>query len=288
MPTFATPTPIAVTLDLSMGHTRLVAGDRADTVVDVRPGNPSRAGDVKAAEQTRVEYRDGHLLVKMAKVRGLFNRGGSIELEIALPAGSSVRGETALGGFQSVGRYDEVRLKSAAGDIELDTASTAHLRTSMGNLTVTHTTGHADVLTGSGTLTVERVDGDAEVHNSNGLIRVGRVAGTLRARTANGDIEVHSALADVTAKTACGSVRVDEVVRGTTVLETAAGRLEVGIRDGSAAWLDLHSTVGTVRNTLESATGPDAAADTVEVRARTGIGDIVVRRATTTTGRNAP
>ncbi|WP_433262883.1 DUF4097 family beta strand repeat-containing protein [Actinosynnema sp. CS-041913] len=280
MPIFATPEPITATLELVMGETRIIAGDRTDTVVDVRPHDPDREGDVKAADQTRVEYADGRLLVKTAKLRGMFNRGGSVDIVIELPTGSSVRGDTALGGLQALGRFGEFRFKSATGDLRVDRTGPTHLRTAMGNVSLGHATGHADVQTGTGELFVERVDGSAVIRNSNGVIRIGEVTGDLRAQNANGDISVDRALADVTAKTASGSVRVDEVVRGTAVLETGAGRVEIGIRHGTAAWLDVRTVLGAVHNSLESAPGPESGADAVEVRARTGIGDIVIRRAT--------
>ncbi|MEV0679649.1 DUF4097 family beta strand repeat-containing protein [Actinosynnema sp. NPDC050436] len=280
MPTFATPGPIAVTLELVMGTTRITAGDRADTVVELRPGDPGREGDLRAVEQTRVEFEDGRLLVKTPKPRALFNKGGSVDVTIHLPEGSSVQGGTAMGSLYAHGGFGEFRFRSAAGDVEVERSGPAHLRTAMGNLVAGHVTGEADVLTGSGDLRVGRVDGNAVARNSNGDVRIGEVTGEVRAQNANGDILVHRALADVTAKTANGSVRVDEVVRGSAVLETAAGRVEVGIREGTAAWLDVRTVLGAVHNSLEGTTGPEAGTETVEIRARSGFGDIVVRRAT--------
>jgi hypothetical protein len=69
-----------------------------------------------------------------------------------------------------------------------------------------------------------------------------------------------------------------DVERGSVVLVTRAGDVEVGIREGTAAWLDVRTGVGTVHNALESAGEPAPSADTVEVLARTSAGDIVIRR----------
>ena len=51
-------------------------------------------------------------------------------------------------------------------------------------------------------------------------------------------------------------MRLGEVVRGSVVLETKLGDLEVGIREGTAAWLDVNSQFGRVHNALEAADAP--------------------------------
>src|SRR3954471_3736394 len=101
MPTFATPEPISVSIEIELGDIQLSASDRADTVVEVRPSDPSRDSDVNAAEQTRVEFSDGQLIVKGPKRRLSFGKGWSIDLAVALPAGSRVRAETGLGNIKS-------------------------------------------------------------------------------------------------------------------------------------------------------------------------------------------
>nr|BFE75697.1 hypothetical protein GCM10020092_089980 [Actinoplanes digitatis] len=68
------------------------------------------------------------------------------------------------------------------------------------------------------------------------------------------------------------------MIRGSVVLGTAAGDLDVGIADGTAAWLEMNTGFGHLRNLLENATRPDGAAETVEVRGRTSYGDITVHR----------
>jgi len=59
MQKFDTPTPIAAVVDVPAGHLRFIAADRADTAVEVVPSDSSKRRDVKAAEQTKVDYVDG-------------------------------------------------------------------------------------------------------------------------------------------------------------------------------------------------------------------------------------
>lgn len=283
MPTFNTPEPISVTLDLHVGDARIIAGDRADTIVEVRPSDESKAIDVTAAEQTRVEYVDGKLLVKSPKRRGSIigfgaGKGASVDVRIELPAGSSVHGSSALGGFHCEGRFGECELKTSLGAIWLDHADAVRLNTSGGDVTVGRLTGHAEVTSGVGEVRIREIDGTAVIKNSVGNSKVGDVTGDVQVNAATGDILIDRAHAAVAAKTAVGKVRIGEVSRGSIVLESGTGGLEVGIREGTAAWLDVHSTAGSVRNLLETSGGPEQTDQTVEVRARTQFGDIVIRR----------
>ena len=59
MPTFDTPEPISAVVDLVVGDVRITASDRDDTAVEIRPSDESHEPDVRAAEQTRVEYSAG-------------------------------------------------------------------------------------------------------------------------------------------------------------------------------------------------------------------------------------
>jgi DUF4097 and DUF4098 domain-containing protein YvlB len=98
----------------------------------------------------------------------------------------------------------------------------------------------------------------------------------VRVRAANGDVVVEHAEDSVDAKTANGSVRVLDAVRGSLTLETAMGDVEIGIRKGSAAWLDVKTRFGRVLNDMRAATEPGGETDKIEVRALTAFGDITV------------
>ena len=281
MPTFDTPEPISVTVDFGVGDLRIVASDRTDTMVEVRPSDPAKKADVTAAEQTRVEYAGGRLLIKAPKSWKAYTpRGGgeSVDVQVELPAGSQLRGETGVAALRCQGRLGECRYKTGIGDIQLDQAGAVQLRTGVGDITVERADGDAELRTGSGSVRIDRVDGAAVVKNSNGDTWIGEVTGDLRVNAANGRISVDRARETVAAKSANGDVRLGEVAHGTVVAHTALGKVEIGIRDGSAAWLDLNTRFGTVRNNLDAAERPGPGEDAVEVRARTAFGDITIHR----------
>jgi DUF4097 and DUF4098 domain-containing protein YvlB len=282
MPVFATPEPISVTIELGMGDARIIASDRTDTVVEVRPRDDTKAADIKATEQTRVTYSSGRLLVQRPKQRG-FGRTSTVDVTVDLPTGSNVQGDTGMGDFGCEGRLGECRLKTAMGNIALEHTGVLHLKTSYGNIAVDRVVGDAEVTTGSGEVRIGDIEGAAVIKNSNGDTTVGEVTGDLRVKAANGRISINRLHASVTAKTANGNIRIGEVIRGAIVLETAAGELEIGIREGTSAWLDVSSQYGRVRNALDETNSPEQSEATVEIRARTSIGDITIQRSNQTT-----
>ena len=116
---------------------------------------------------------------------------------------------------------------------------------------------------------LREVDGSAVVKNSNGDTWVGVAGGDLRVNSANGAIVVDLARGTTVAKSANGDVRLREVARGSVVLETAMGDLEVGIRQGTAAYLDVSAVAGHVHNDLEPSGRAGRRRAAVKIRART-------------------
>lgn len=263
MPAFDTPEPISVTVDLGVGDVRIAASDRADTVVDVRPTDELNEPDVRAAEQTRVEYTAGRLLVMGPKQRGLglFSKPGSVDVTIELPAGSQLQGDAGVAAFHCAGRLGACRVKTGVGDITMDRLA-----------------GPADISTSTGELHLGQIDGSAVIKNANGDCWVGEITGDLRAHTSNGDISVGRAGAGVAASSAYGDVRISEITRGSASLKTSFGEIEIGIRAGTAARLDVSTKFGRVLNDLAAAEGPGASDETAEVHASTSYGDILIRR----------
>ncbi|UNO40530.1 DUF4097 family beta strand repeat-containing protein [Streptomyces sp. MST-110588] len=280
MPSFDTPEAISVTARVEAGSIQFTAGDRADTVVEVRPRDPKRDVDVRAADQTEVTYANGELTVRTPKGHLLgLGRTGTVDVAVELPTGSHIDMTGAWAQVLGEGRLGEVRVKTSSGDVRLDATGPLHLTASHGSISVDRVQGPAEITTSSGSLRVGLADGPAVLKNSHGSTTVGAVTGELQARGASGDIEIRRAESSVTAATAHGTLRVGEVARGKVALETSYGAIEIGVREGTAAWLDVSSSSGQVRNTLTASESPEGAEDTVEVRARTRYGNIDIRRA---------
>ena len=285
---FNTPTPITVALSLYVADVRFTASDRTDTIVEVRPSNPNKAADIKAAENTRLEYDDATrtLSIVSRKPRSRFvnfssKRPESINVVIQLPTDSDVRGEAEVGDFQSDGALGTVALKTDLGVVRLAETGPLNLRGGVGEITVEAVGGSAVVHSASNDIRIGAVDGTADISADNGKVRVGLVTGPAEIKVANGSVSVDRALSDITAGSSNGEVRIGEVVRGKVSATSKNGGVEVGIREGSAAWLELKTGVGRVYNELATAEAPgaDEPVDKVEVHASTKLGDVTIRRA---------
>jgi DUF4097 and DUF4098 domain-containing protein YvlB len=285
---FNTPSPIAVTLDLYVADVRFAVSDRTDTIVEVLPSDPDKAADVRAAESTRVEYDDATrtLTIVSRKPRSRFvnfssKRPESIDVAIQMPTDSDVRGEADLGDFQADGVLGTVVLKTGLGAIRFSETGPLNARNGAGAITVEGVSGAAKAHTASGDIRIGAVDGTAEVSSSNGKVQVGVVTGPASVKTTNGSVSVDRALSDITAESSNGEVRIGEVARGTVSATSKNGSVEVGVREGSAAKLELNTTVGRVYNELAPSDAPEAdePVNRVEVHASTKLGDVTISRA---------
>lgn len=191
MNTFATPTPVLVVLDIPAGRVRLVAGERAESTVEVLPAEGSKKRDVKAAEQTSVEFAGGVLRVVTAEA-GRFLGSGSVDVTIQVPAGSRVQGKAAAAELYGTGRLGEVVFDGGYRTVELAEVAGAQLKVHTGEVTIGRLTGSAQISNGTGDITVaEAVAGAVELRTEAGSITVHAAQGvsaTLDAGTGHGRI----------------------------------------------------------------------------------------------------
>jgi hypothetical protein len=261
MPTFQTPEPITAVVEAVAGTVRVTATDRDDTVVDVRPRDPSRASDVRAAEQARVDFAHGTLKVSAGPRFIALGRGGAVDIDIDLPSGSRLQASSASADVSADGAFAECRFSSASG-----------------NLQVGSVTGNVKADTASGHISVHGAQGDVSISTASGKATIGQLDGDLKYQAASGGLTIGTLRGDVKSRTASGAVSIATAIKGAISAHTSSGEVEVGIAKGTAARLDLRTESGVVNSGLEPAEGPADGDETLVVSARTGSGDIEVRR----------
>jgi hypothetical protein len=285
MPEFETPEPISITVDVFLGSVTITASDRADTVVEVRPSDPAKKEDARAAQEAQVDFSGGTLTVRGPAGWKMYLppraiRTPSIDVTIEAPAGSQFYGTAHLCRFLVTGELGRCEIKTSLGDLQLDKAGPLDLQTSGGNITVDQAVSRASITTTTGIVRIREIDGSAVIKNSNGDSIIREVAGDLQVNSANGNITVDRPHGSVTARAANGSIRIGDASGGSLRLETSIGELEVGIHPGSAAYLDVLAKTGVVQNQMEPAGQPAGDEETVRVYARSSVGNIIIRPAT--------
>lgn len=280
MPTYNTPTPIDLAINLQVGMIEIIAGDRSDTVVTVSPTNPTKAADRRGADETTIDFTGQRLTVTGPRPRiSWIGPTESVDLKVELPQGSRLTAEIAVGGVRTSGRLGATRIKNSMGPVDIDSTGDLWLRAGHGTATVSAADGGIEITADHGQIRVGAVAGDAILKASHGAIQVGESGGDLEAKLSYGDLDITKALGSVTAKTAYGSIRLLEVSGGSIQVESGYGQIAVGVQPGIPAWLDLASKEGHVRNQLDGDRSPEPHEQTVAVRARTQFGDITIQRA---------
>jgi DUF4097 and DUF4098 domain-containing protein YvlB len=283
MPTYNTPNPIDLAINLQVGAIEVVASDRADAVVTVSPTSPTKAVDRRGVEDTKVVFDGERLTITGPRPRISWIGPGpydSVDVKVELPTGSRLTAEIAVGRVHTVGRLGATRVKASTGSVDIDTTGDLWLRASHGTATLGTAEGNVEITADHGQIRIGTVAGDATLKASHGSVTVGESGGDLEAKLSYGDLEITRALASVAAKTAYGNIDLREVSSGSIQVESGYGTVAIGVRSGIPAWLDLSSRDGRVRNELDGEAGaPVASEQSVAVRARTQYGDITIQRA---------
>ncbi|MDX3766900.1 DUF4097 domain-containing protein [Streptomyces sp. NBC_01707] len=209
MQKFDTLAPISAVLVIPAGRIQVIAADRADTVVEVRPVNASKSRDVKAAEQTTTEYVDGVLRVEVPVKNQYLGPSGAVEVTVQLPAGSRIEAKAAGTEFRAVGRLGDIVFDGAYHQIKIDEAAGVRL---------------------------SAVDGDVEV---------GRLGGPAEISTARGDIRIAEAVhGKVVLSTQSGDISVAAAAGVSASLDagTSYGRVSNDLKNDGTAELAIHAT----------------------------------------------
>ena len=276
MPTFATPGPVTATVEVAGAQVRVTASDRTDAVVLVEPRNPASRKDVKVAAKTKVDFAGGHLSVKTTAAG---DTDGSVAITIDLPAGSSLAAYLAHSSVQVDGPVGPCELHMASGRVQLDHIDALRANISAGEVAIAHVAGRADIDGGAFAARIGEVEGPVAITGSRGQAWIGHAAADLELSSSSGGFDIDQADGSVTATTASGAIRIGRMAHGQAKLMNGSGTIEVGISDGTAAYIDVNSERGAVRNSVASPESTDAPDATVMVHARTRHGDIIIQRA---------
>lgn len=243
-------------------------------------GAGSVGADEDPADRVRVEHTepraDGRRAIVVVDTDPA--RSGwrsSFTIRVRAPRGSGVRAQTQSADVAVTGVADRLEIRTASGAVAVDRVTEkAVVQTASGAVTVTEATD-ADLRTASGRIGADHLDGTVVAHSTSGDIRIDRMSGDGSVRTVSGD------------------VRLAEVGPGRLEAVSVSGDVEVALRPGVGAAVNLSTISGVTDSDLtinDRSGGPDGdqtpgesptAQPDLDLRVTTTSGDIGLRRAVT-------
>ncbi|MCH7493893.1 DUF4097 family beta strand repeat protein [bacterium] len=177
----------------------VVAQERADVAITAAP------------DGMQVLEMEGKIVVKVPER----SRG---PLEIECPEGTDLSVSALSAPISLQGSFGTVKANTTSGDVDLDTAASADLRSVSGDLTVARCKGHCCLAA------------------TSGRVQVGDVGGEVKVCSVSGDVDIATrGQGDVMVKSISGDVRilVPPGARPNTAMKSFSGRTECCCEQGN-------------------------------------------------------
>ena len=277
MHTFETPGATALAVQTVAGRVTVSAEETTRTTVDLTPLNS--AGEEAVAE-ARVEQKGRTVVVHLPRLRGgLFRQGASVAITITCPSGTSLDLKADSADIGATGTFGDAVVTTGSGHIEVDTVTrSAKLKTGSGGVSAGHVGEALVATTGSGNIEISQTSHHALLTVGSGDISIGELAGEAVTKTGSGDVEVGRLDGTLLTKTGSGSLTVRRASSGKVTARGASGSVDIGIEDGTAAWLDVSTVSGRISQELGEADAPGEDQHRVEITAHTVSGNLRVHR----------
>ena len=273
---FGVDGPVALVVRAPAGTVEVEAvDDLTEATVELEAADE---GSARVVEEAVVELRQSggrsELVVdvqygfRVGAKRGLrltisLGKGPVIAMRIRIPSHSSLDIATEASDVAATGSFDRAEVRTASGDIRLDTVE-----------------GNAIVKAVSGDVDVTRVGGEAHVNSVSGDAIIGSVSGQGDVHSVSGDVVVREAESSLKVKTISGDAKIGSAAKGEVEMQSVSGDLTLGLRQGSRLWVDARSTSGKTSSELTLSDQPASEnGPLVEFRAKSVSGDIRVVRA---------
>lgn len=230
--------------------------------VEVRRGEAGSV-DVKVDTQASdfiVEQRGNSILVSSDKSTSWLSRG-SAYVVIDAPEGSDLRVNVASAQIQADLPLQRVDLKSASGDIELQTAETLTAKTASGDMRVKEV-GRA--------LRFSSASGDLLVEES--------AIGSVGVSTASGDVMIRNCDATIDINSVSGDLKVGRFTGRSANLKAMSGSIDLGIPRRTEVSLDANLLSGSLR-VPEPDTSDEEPERQMSIKVKLVSGDLRITRA---------
>jgi hypothetical protein len=263
--TFPLDGPVALKLRLGHGSISVAAKDDLhEAVVRLSP----RSNRTDILNRVTVEMREATLMVTGPRQGGLTDLIGGLRRErdridtlIEVPTGTAISIAAASEAITVTGHCGDTDIATGSARITLDTVA--------GNLRLRY---------GNGNARISAVTGTAQLSAGNGMVHFGDVGGALEWNFGRGELVVDAIHGGVRGRAGAASTQIGAAY-GDVDVAFGSGPISVGVPTSVSARVDIATGTGQVRSDFPVEQTATTAARTISVRARTGRGDIHLRRA---------
>lgn len=236
---FPASDPVDLRVRVPAGCVTVRAAATQTATVTIKTDRPGGRAE-RFLDATRVEFDEGALSVTTPERFGM-GRGGSLDVTVEVPEGSTCLVHTASADVRCTGELSALDANTASGDVSADLVN-----------------GMARAATASGDVYVAQA-GEADLQSASGDVTIGQVTGQARATTVSGD------------------VRIDAASGSRTEAKSTSGDIRVAVPPGIGVYLDLSTLSGSASSDLEPA--DEAGGSDMTLTCRTLSGDVQVTTA---------
>jgi DUF4097 and DUF4098 domain-containing protein YvlB len=276
---FPTSEPVRLRIEFGAGDIEIDATDTDTSTVQIdayRDDDASR----DALDQTTVEQRGDQIRIETPRKSSIFRRGVKLRARIIVPTGSSIEAKIDSADLNAVGTFANALVKTGSGDVRLEQVDDeSSVQSGSGDVDLTLGGANTRIQAGSGDISITMARGRVSASTGSGDIRLDTAQDAVQATSGSGDIQVGDAQGDVSINTASGDQQLVRASRGRVRCNAASGDIQIGVANGTAAWLEVNSLSGSVQSELDGSEAPGEDEETVQVKANSVSGDIVLVRA---------
>ncbi len=176
---FATPGPVRLRINIPAGDVEVETADTDETTIELEASGRNAE---EAEQDVTIELRargDGDEVIVDADRVGGFLRNASFSVRIVAPQGAGLETNLASADLRGRGRYGDVQVNIASGDVELEQVASAGLNSASGDIRIADAAGTVGVNTASGDVDLRCVrEGEVKVQTASGDVQVGIASGS--------------------------------------------------------------------------------------------------------------
>ena len=208
-----------VEVRIPSGRVEIIKGDPGSIAVEVDTRDPDFI----------VEQRGNLVFVSSDRNSGWLSRGSAF-VTVRMPPGGEARVSTASARFDCEPHMARVEVKTASGDVEVETAEVVTIKTASGDVGLGDVTKALRATTASGDIFVR---GDS--------------AGSLACNTASGEVHIERCSGVLDVNTVSGNVHVRRFTGTQGNFKSMSGSIDLGIPEGTRVDLDVNILSGKLR-----------------------------------------